>query len=252
MLSWIVTALLLVGAAAPAAASGSTVADDLRYLREEEKLARDVYRTLGERYPMRIFDHISSAEQVHMDRVKALLDARGLDDPVAGDSVGRFTSSELAALYEKLVEQGQASDVAALTVGATVEDLDLRDIEEMAKRAQDADVLAAYDDLMRGSRNHMRAYVRQLRARGADYEAQYLNAEQLASILGSEHERGGAGLAACRGGAKGCRGGAGTGCSGGRGRGAGAARNGGHGHHGHGHGRADARGCGGCGGGRGV
>jgi hypothetical protein len=46
----------------------------LLYMREEEKLARDVYLTLGAHWSLPIFQNIGQSEQAHMDAVKVLLD----------------------------------------------------------------------------------------------------------------------------------------------------------------------------------
>lgn len=72
---------------------------DLLQLREEEKLARDVYLTLHAKWGNDIFEKISASEQKHMDKVKGLLDGFGIADPVTDDSVGVFVNTELAALY---------------------------------------------------------------------------------------------------------------------------------------------------------
>ncbi len=182
------TALLtdpVVGEASIAAG----ISNDLRFLREEEKLARDVYITLGEHWDLPIFFNIASSEQVHTDRVKALLDDFGIPDPVADERVGVFDDSKLASLYEELVAQGTVSLTDALVVGATVEDLDIKDIAEMMERTDDADVLTVYSALMCGSRNHMRAFVSQLQSRGVEYEAQYISQQQLNDIITTSRER---------------------------------------------------------------
>jgi len=46
-------------------------------MREEEKLARDVYTTLGEKWDLNIFINIAGSEQTHTDAVKYLLDRYG-------------------------------------------------------------------------------------------------------------------------------------------------------------------------------
>ena len=52
-------------------------------MREEEKLARDVYVALGDRWGLRVFENIARAEQRHMDAVVAQLDREGVDyEPV--------------------------------------------------------------------------------------------------------------------------------------------------------------------------
>ena len=176
-----------------AAKKGEATADahiaDVTYLREEEKLARDVYLTLHKRWGLQIFDNISRSEQRHMDRMRSLLTSYGAPDPVKSDEVGAFTNPELAALYEKLTRQGETSETQALLVGATIEDLDIRDIIAMKKRTSAPDALDAFSKLECGSRNHMRAFTRQLAARGLVYEAQYLTASELDAIVKGDHER---------------------------------------------------------------
>ena len=65
-------------------------AEGILYMREEEKLARDVYLTLHEKWEMPIFQNISSSEQTHTDAVKTLIDRYELDDPAAGKRYGRL------------------------------------------------------------------------------------------------------------------------------------------------------------------
>ena len=47
--------------------------DGLILMREEEKLARDVYLHSFDLYGVQIFSNISNAEQTHMDRILDLL-----------------------------------------------------------------------------------------------------------------------------------------------------------------------------------
>ncbi len=111
-------------------ASGVISPADMAFLREEEKLARDVYITLHDRWGLPIFDQIAVSEQLHTDSVRALLDRHDLYDPVLDDNVGVFTDPFLASLYDQLVNLGLTSEIDALVVGATIEDLDILDITE--------------------------------------------------------------------------------------------------------------------------
>ncbi|MCA9669869.1 MAG: DUF2202 domain-containing protein [Myxococcales bacterium] len=176
------------GAAATPGNCVGSPAEDLCFLREEEKLARDVYIELYKRWGIPVFDNISASEQTHTDAVRDLLAARGITDPVTDDTVGVLRDAKLAALYAQLVGSGQASQDAALTVGATIEDLDIHDINEMRSRSSDPAVLAVYDSLRCGSRNHLRAFVSQLASRGVTYNAQYISAQELAAIVSSSRE----------------------------------------------------------------
>ena len=58
--------------------------DALWFMREEEKLARDVYLVLAEKWDLGLFWNIAESEQQHMDAVLKLLKKYGLEDP-AGD-----------------------------------------------------------------------------------------------------------------------------------------------------------------------
>ncbi len=164
------------------------LAEDLIFLREEEKLARDVYLHLFDTWGLAVHKNIAASEQTHTDRVRDLLATLEVADPVASDAVGAFTNPDLAGLYAALTAEGDASEVAALTVGATIEDLDIADITHMIARTDDARALALYEGLRCGSRNHMRSFAGQLQAQDQVYEAQYIEADDLAAILAGGHE----------------------------------------------------------------
>lgn len=175
-------------------------ASTLTFMREEEKLARDVYLTLFDAWENPVFNNISAAEQRHMDTLKRLLDIYGLVDPVADDTVGVFTNTSLAALYQELVAKGGISLEDALYVGALVEELDITDLKRAIAESTHADVTKAYENMMRGSRNHLRAFVRQIENQGIVYEAQVMSQEEVDEIINSAVERGGKGRGKGRGG----------------------------------------------------
>jgi len=185
----LVLATFLVGCAdeSPSGSGVPTEAltTDLRQLRQEEKLARDTYRTLGEAHSAEIFANISASEQSHMDAVGRLLEAYTIEDPISNDARGAFLSAEFTSLYSELIAKGQSSADDAYRVGATVEELDIRDIRLMRGRTAEADVLAVYERLECGSRNHLRSFVRQL---NGHFEPQFLTAADVATILAGENE----------------------------------------------------------------
>lgn len=49
--------------------------NDMKYMLEEEKVARDVYEFLDTKWDLRVFNNIKSSEQRHMDMVEYLLNA---------------------------------------------------------------------------------------------------------------------------------------------------------------------------------
>ncbi len=156
-------------------------------MREEEKLARDVYTTLGQKWGMRVFTNIASSEQTHTDAVKVLLDRYGIADPVKDTTVGVFTSPTMQNLYTTLVAEGMKSQKDALTVGATIEDLDINDLDVLMKETTKQDILVTYSNLQKGSRNHLRAFVKNL---GGSYTPKYITKEAYTSIIAGAQERG--------------------------------------------------------------
>ncbi|MDA3940751.1 MAG: DUF2202 domain-containing protein [Spirochaetia bacterium] len=164
--------------------------EGLLLMREEEKLARDVYLTLYDKWGIRTFTNIAGAESTHMDAMGILMDRYNLDDPIKSDTMGVFTNPDMQSLYNTLVAQGSESFNAALIVGATIEDLDIYDLERLIMDTDNDDIKIVYQNLLKGSRNHIRAFEMQLSRNGVDYQAQYMSDEDLAIILNSDMERG--------------------------------------------------------------
>ena len=165
--------------------------ETLNYMREEEKLARDLYLTLFQRWNLPVFDNISEAEQRHADSVADMIEKYRLPDPVVDDSIGVFVNPELAGLYASLVERGNVSSLQALYAGAAVEETDIIDLQTAMDETDRPDIDRLYDNLVRGSRNHLRAFVRLIENQGIAYEAQYLDQDVLDAIVDSPVERGG-------------------------------------------------------------
>ena len=150
--------------------------DGLLFMREEEKLARDVYLTLFDQWNLSIFKNIAASESTHMDAILALLDSYGIDDPAAGKAVGEFTDPDLQALYDQLVAQGSQSLSDALKVGAAIEEIDILDLEERIALTDMADIIVVYESLLKGSRNHLRSFTKTLAQQtGETYVPQYLS-----------------------------------------------------------------------------
>jgi len=171
------------GKPAPVPALTPAEANDLLFMREEEKLARDVYIALYSKWGVRVFDNISQSEQKHMDSILGLLDKYGLDDPALG--FGEFADAELQNLFDTLIVAGMQSELDALMVGALIEEVDMEDIVLAMKRTDEADILTVYGNLLAGSENHLNAFVKNIEAiTGEDYVAQWISQEDVDAILG--------------------------------------------------------------------
>ena len=151
-------ASLVAPASAATGEPGREETETLRFMREEEKLARDVYLRSWEQWGHRTFSNISGAEQRHMDTMAAMLERYGIPDPVQDDSVGAFTNPDLGALYERLTERSGKSLLDALCVGRFIEEIDISDLEDAIEESTHGDLASAYERLMNGSYNHLRTY----------------------------------------------------------------------------------------------
>ncbi len=161
---------------------------DLLFLREEEKLARDVYLYAYDKYQLKISNNISQSEQRHMDEVLTLLEKYDIPDPASNDR-GVFSDQVLQKLYDDLTARVDSSKLDALIVGMIIEDLDLNDIEDFKSRTSKEDLLAVYNFLACGSRNHLRAYYGQLLQNSGAYIPQYITQEQFDEIINSNKEQ---------------------------------------------------------------
>ena len=142
---------------------------------------------------MPIFQNIAESESRHTLAVKTLLDKYKIDDPVMSDSIGVFTDPELKKLYTDLVTLGNKSLKDALIVGATIEDLDIYDLNIRLQETDNDDIRCVFDNLKRGSENHMRAFMNQLIRNGGTYKARYISQLEMDLILKTGHQRGGRG-----------------------------------------------------------
>lgn len=143
-------------------AHAATLSDDtiemLQYMVAEEKLARDVYTVLGDRYDVATFDTIARAEARHMSSVRVLLDRYGIADPTIGDDAGTFDDAALQKLYDDLVAKGLTSIRSAADVGITIETVDIADLDDAIATTDAADITRVLQNLRSGSENHLAAF----------------------------------------------------------------------------------------------
>ncbi len=164
--------------------------DGLVYMREEEKLAHDVYTALYEQWGVEEFNTIANSEQRHSDSVLRQLERYGIADPTIGLAAGEFQNNELQALYDQLVAQGSESLEAALRVGTAIEEIDILDLEKHMAETENAALERVYENLLRGSRNHLRSFVGLLEDEGVTYAPEYMDTDAYEGIVSTGNEAG--------------------------------------------------------------
>ncbi len=137
--------------------------DELFFIYQEEKLARDVYITLGNLYAdadTNTFASIQKSEQRHIDAAQILCEKYGIDlSSVNEDGVGNFVLPVLQQYYDNLVAQGSISLLEAYKVGVFIEELDIDDLTHAIEDLDmPEDVISTYTNLREGSYNHLEAY----------------------------------------------------------------------------------------------
>jgi len=163
----------------------------LLFMREEEKLARDVYDYLFDIWGAKPFSNISASEQKHMDAVLQLINKYELNDPVGNNQPGIFANTDLQQLYDELISQGEISLEQAFRVGAAIEEIDIIDLR--VSDVDNQDIILVFENLERGSRNHLRAYVSNLENLNVTYLPQFMSQDDYDEIINSPMERGGSG-----------------------------------------------------------
>lgn len=196
VVSLVALMMVMVGVASADEVAASTLSGDevasLQWMREEEKLARDVYQTLGGQWGVAVFANVARSEQSHMNAVKTLLDRYGVADPVGVNPVGVFADPQLQTLYDGLVARGSLSLADALKVGAEIEELDIVDLEARLAQTDKADIRQVYGNLERGSNNHLRAFTTTLaRQTGERYAPLRLSPAAYDAIVGGGVQQGG-------------------------------------------------------------
>jgi len=149
---------------------------------DEERMAGEIYRTLGKQWSLHPFISIPRAEDRHQALLTSLATRTGL--PAGGETTpGKFQTPEVQARCDLLVSRGGTSLVEALKVGALVEEQDIADLRAMVQATDNEDLRAAAAVLEAGSRNHLNAFVRNLRTRGVTYEPQVLTSADYGEIV---------------------------------------------------------------------
>ena len=158
-------------------------------MKEEEKLARDVYLVLYQKWGSQVFSNIFAAESNHLNAIILLLTNYGSTDTSIGET-GVFTDSKVQKLYTELVANATLSIEEAYKTGALIEEMDIKDLTSALSSTSNENVIMVFDNLLKGSRNHLRAFNRQLTTLGIVYTPVYISQTDYNLIVSSPMEKG--------------------------------------------------------------
>lgn len=155
----ILGAVLAGSLATQALALSPAESSALLYMKQEEKLARDVYQALHARWGHITFERIQVSEQRHMEAMDRLIARYRLVDATPAEP-GRFTYPQLQSLYDELMARGTKSLGDALAVGVLVEKTDIADLQAAIDGTKERPIRNVLGNLMSASHNHLAAFER--------------------------------------------------------------------------------------------
>lgn len=159
----------------------------LLFMLEEEKLARDTYVFLDNLWSINQFANIKNSEQSHMDAVESLLVQYGIEYEIL--PAGQFANTALQDFYDQFISDGSKSVANALQIGATIEDLDIVDLQEYIDETSNPSLIAVFENLKCGSTNHLRAFLKGIKNLGDTYTPQFLSVESYNSIINATNQK---------------------------------------------------------------
>ena len=159
----------------------------LLFMLEEEKLARDTYIYLNDLWAINQFNNIKDSEQTHMNLVEDLLIQNNIEYSI--EPVGEFQNQTLQNFYDQFVIDGAISSSNAMQIGATIEDVDIKDLQDFLDITTHLDLVAVFESLQCGSRNHLRSFIQGIENRGETYAPQFLTQEEFDAIIASDQEQ---------------------------------------------------------------
>lgn len=176
---------------APFDSTADLTADEIEFLfavREDEKLARDVYATFYTKFQNKIFENIGNSESTHLKAIERLYDYYEIDYPAVGDA-GKFSDPQLQHLYDSLIVKGD-SLLAAVKIMANLEESNIFHYREVLKTITNTNIKIVIENLEKGSENHFKAAIRQITALGGVYTPLLISSEDYRDIIALGFEQG--------------------------------------------------------------
>lgn len=158
-------------------------------MKEEEKLARDVYSVLAQKWGSQVFTNISAAENNHLNAIVLLLTSYGSTETSIGEA-GIFADAEVQKLYNDLIAKASVSVEEAYKTGALIEEMDIKDLTSALSGTTNENVVLVFENLLKGSRNHLRAFNLQLTNLGLTYIPVFISQDEYTQIVTSAMEKG--------------------------------------------------------------
>lgn len=162
----------------------------LLFTLQEEKAAFDFYTEMFNKYNQKVFENIMSAEKVHQEHVLSLLNELNIEPSGYSQNAGEFSNKEVKDIYDLLMKTGAFSFTDALLASARYEEKDISDLRKLYSKAENEKIRSLYECLDKASQNHLRAFVKNLKREGIDFNPSILSAGEFDLIISNKDQTG--------------------------------------------------------------
>ncbi|MBK7159715.1 MAG: DUF2202 domain-containing protein [Ignavibacteria bacterium] len=157
----------------------------LLFTLQEEKAAFDFYTEMFNKYNKKVFENIMSAEKTHQDHVLNLLSELNIDPDGYTQSAGEFSNKEVKDIYELLMKT-----IPSFSERLICKKRKISDLRKFYSKAENEKIRSLYECLDRASQNHLRAFVKNLKREGIDFNPSILSADEFDLIISNNDQTG--------------------------------------------------------------
>ena len=185
------TTFALAGVTPAFDSTADLTADEIEFIyavREDEKVARDLYFSFFGTFGLKPFENIGKAEDNHIKATEKLFDYYEIDYPALSEN-GKFENAIRQKLYDSLLLKG-TPELEAFKVMALLEETNIAEYGEVLKTIVNPNIKIVIENLAKASVNHFKAAIRQITALGGTYAPSLMTQEQYRAVIAVGFEQG--------------------------------------------------------------
>jgi len=185
------TTFALAGVTPAFDSTADLTADEIEFIyaiREDEKVARDLYFSFFGTFGLKPFENIGKAEDNHIKATEKLFDYYEIDYPALSEN-GKFENAIRQKLFDSLLLKG-TPELEAFKVMAMLEESNIVEYGEVLKTIANPNIKIVIENLARASANHFKAAIRQITALGGTYRPALMTQEQYRAVIATGFEKG--------------------------------------------------------------
>ncbi|NTV17903.1 MAG: DUF2202 domain-containing protein [Bacteroidales bacterium] len=185
------TTFALAGVTPAFDSTADLTADEIEFIyavREDEKVARDLYFSFFGTFGLKPFENIGKAEDNHIKATEKLFDYYEIDYPALSEN-GKFENAIRQKLFDSLLLKG-TPELEAFKVMAMLEESNIVEYGEVLKTIANPNIKIVIENLARASANHFKAAIRQITALGGTYTPALMTQEQYKAVIAIGFEKG--------------------------------------------------------------